>query len=113
MGRCLAIDHVMRIFVDYTWLNFLDDFREYYEAEVRNQLLKMDRWTYTNRIWSMIKMKRPTAPNKSRHTERYRINRNFSGKFKQLIFINIKNNSENIRATKFMFDKLNSNSSPL
>ena len=71
----------------------LDDFREYYEAEedLRNQLLKMDRKGLTpTEVGLMIKMKRPTAPNKSRHTERHRINRNFSGKFKQLIFINIK-----------------------
>ena len=57
----------------------LDDFREYYEAEedLRNQLLKMDRKGLTpTEFGLMIKMKRPTAPNKSRHTEN-RINRNF------------------------------------
>ena len=87
----------------------LDDFREYYEAEedLRNQLFSMDRKGLTpTEFGLMIKMKRPAASNRMRFTERHRIDRNFSGKLKQLIFINIKKNKENIEATKAMFNKL-------
>ena len=87
----------------------LDDFREYYEAEedLRSQLLQMDRKGLTPTEFGLkIRMKKPTAPNKMIQTKRDRIIRNFSGKLKQLIFINIKRNSENVVATKSMFEKL-------
>jgi len=94
----------------------LDDFREYYEAEedLRDQLFNMNRQGLTpNEFGLRIKnLDRPVARNRMRFTERHRFDRNFSGKIKQLIFINIKSNEENIKNTKKLFESLKLINSP-
>ena len=94
----------------------LDDFREYYEAEedLRSQLTRMNKKGLTpTEFGMMVKMRRPAASNKMKYTERHRINRDFSGKRKQLIFINIDKNKDNITATKSMFEKLSKICNPI
>ena len=93
----------------------LDDFREYYEAEedLRDQLFNMDRRGLSPEEFGLrVKnLDRPVANNRMRFAERHRIDRNFSGKLKQLIFVSIKNNQNNIDVTKNLIKNIKSTNS--
>lgn len=90
----------------------LEDFREYYEAEesLRNQFRQMERKEMLPTDFGLkVPMKNPTQPNKARSTRLEGFTRNFSGKRKQLIFVNIDKNSENTKVIKNLFNDLPKN----
>lgn len=88
----------------------LDDFRQYYEDEedLRTQLFSMERKGLDpTQFGLMVKQKQPTARNRMRFAKRRGIERNFSAKFKQQIFVNIEENSNNIEIVDNLFNKIN------
>ena len=90
----------------------LEDFREYYEAEesLRNQFRQMERKEILPTDFGLkVPMKNPTSPNKARSTRLEGFVRNFSGKRKQLIFMNIDEKKHNTKVVKNLFNDLPKN----
>lgn len=110
MGRWFGYrpryDDICKIYLNQF---LLEDFREYYEAEesLRNQFRLMDTKEMLPTDFGLkVPMRNPTASNKARATRLEGFVRNFSGKRKELIFIDTEKKDENTKVVKKLFDSI-------